>query len=89
MKMEKNKRARIQRNQKRKANYFLAKILHSNWHESSNVTIREHNFTGASYAVASVLIAFGAVLGRVGPYQLPVMAFVQIIGYTMNEYIVY
>jgi hypothetical protein len=35
--------------------------------------------------VASVLIAFGAVLGRVGPKELLVMGLVQIVGYTLNE----
>jgi len=39
--------------------------------------------------VASVLIAFGAVLGRVGPYQLLLMGMIQIITYTLNEVICY
>jgi hypothetical protein len=42
------------------------------------------NFTGGSYCVASVLIAFGAVLGRVGPLELLIMSLVQVFGYTLN-----
>lgn len=47
------------------------------------------NFTAASYSVAAVLISFGAVLGRVGPLELLIMALFQIVGYTLNEVIVY
>lgn len=47
------------------------------------------NFTAASYSVASVLIAFGAVIGRVGPLQILVMALFHIVGYTLNEQICY
>jgi ammonium transporter Rh len=35
------------------------------------------------------LIAFGAVLGRVGPLELLIMAIVQVIGYSLNEQIIY
>jgi ammonium transporter Rh len=42
-----------------------------------------------SFAVASCLIAFGAVIGRVGPYQLFIMSLIQVFGYSLNEEIVY
>lgn len=43
----------------------------------------------ASYSVASVLISFGAVLGRVGPLELLIMGLVEIVAYTLNEVLVY
>lgn len=39
--------------------------------------------------MASILIAFGAVLGKVGPLELLVMSLFGIIGYTLNETIIY
>jgi len=36
-----------------------------------------------------MLIAFGAVLGKVGPFELLVMSLFGIVGYTLNEDIVY
>ncbi len=39
--------------------------------------------------MASILIAFGTVLGRVGPLELLIMSIVQVIGYTLNEIIIY
>jgi ammonium transporter Rh len=36
-----------------------------------------------------VLVAFGAVLGRVGPLELLVMSVVQVIGYTLDEIVIY
>ena len=39
--------------------------------------------------MASVLVAFGAVLGRVGPLELLIMSIIQVIGYTLNEIIVH
>lgn len=67
---------------------FWGRVLHGRW-DTFTVFIRENNFTAASYSVASILIAFGAVLGRVGPYQLLIMAMIQIITYSLNEVICY
>ena len=39
------------------------------------------------FAAAAVLISFGAVLGKVSPLQLVVMAIVEVIFYTANEYV--
>jgi ammonium transporter Rh len=38
--------------------------------------------------VASVLIAFGAIIGRVGPRELLIVAVIQIFGYAFNEVLV-
>lgn len=53
------------------------------------IHLEEKSFTAASYSVASVLIAFGGILGRVGPLEMLIMGLVQIVGYTLNEAIVY
>ena len=44
---------------------FWERVFHGEW--GSKIEVLEQSFTGASYSVASILIAFGAVLGRVGP----------------------
>jgi ammonium transporter Rh len=66
---------------------FWQKVFHGYWNEK--IEIVEKNFTAASYSVAAVLISFGAVLGRVGPLELLIMGLVEIVGYTLNEAIVY
>lgn len=62
---------------------FWERVLSGDWTQGL-VIFREQNFTAASYSVASILIAFGAVLGRVGPYQLLVMGMVQVCAYALN-----
>ena len=42
-----------------------------------------------SYAVASVLVTFGGVIGRVGPRDILLIAIFHIIGYSLNERIVF
>ncbi len=69
-------------------NSFWSKVMLNKWDETT-VYLKEDSFTAASYSVTSILIAFGAVLGRVGVYQLLVMAMIQIIFYTLNEVICY
>eukprot|EP00919_Chromeraceae_sp_WS-2016_P037891 GHVR01090484.1.p1 GENE.GHVR01090484.1~~GHVR01090484.1.p1 ORF type:complete len:233 (+),score=5.35 GHVR01090484.1:31-729(+) len=66
---------------------FWHRVFNGHW--ENKIMLQEQNLTGASYSVASVLIAFGAVLGRVGPLELLIMGFVQIIGYSFNEALVY
>jgi ammonium transporter Rh len=66
---------------------FWHKVFEGHW--GDKIYLVEKTFTASSYSVASVLIAFGAVLGRVGPLELLIMALVQIIGYVLNEQIVY
>jgi ammonium transporter Rh len=66
---------------------FWHHVFEGHW--GDKIFVVEKTFTAASYSVASVLIAFGAVLGRVGPLELLIMALVQIVGYTLNEVIVY
>jgi len=39
------------------------------------------------YGAATVLISFGAVLGRVGPFKLAIITFLEAFFYTLNRYI--
>lgn len=41
----------------------------------------------SDFAAAAVLISFGAVLGKTSPLQLILMAFLEIIFFSVNEYI--
>ena len=40
----------------------------------------------ADVAAAAVLITFGALLGKTSPLQMIVVAFIEIIAFTLNEY---
>lgn len=66
---------------------FWLKVFHGHWEEK--IYVEEKEFTAASYSVAAILIAFGGVLGKVGPLELIVMALIGIVGYTLNEKLVY
>jgi len=41
-----------------------------------------------SYSVAAVLVAFGGLIGRVGPKDILIIGVIHMIGYTLNEQIV-
>lgn len=59
------------------------------WDDDYRVLLKEQTFTAASYSVASILIAYGAVLGKVGPMEMLLMGIFGVIGYTINEDLVY
>ena len=42
-----------------------------------------------SYSVASVLISFGGLIGRIGPKDILIIGTIHMIGYTLNEALVY
>jgi|JI10StandDraft_1071094.scaffolds.fasta_scaffold883555_1 ammonium transporter Rh len=67
---------------------FWHKVFHGGF---SNTVIEIDIITliTCSYAVASMLITFGGVMGRVGPKDLLIIGTIHIIGYTLNERIVY
>jgi len=54
------------------------------WDSNKYIYINEKTFITAAYCVASILVAFGAVLGRVGPFELLIMTVIQVIGYSLN-----
>ena len=56
--------------------------LPGKWFPSIPVSLS--NFIGGDYTVATVLISFGAVLGRISPTQLVLMAFWEVIVSTGN-----
>lgn len=62
---------------------FWHTVFHSNGY-TFDIVINEKNFTAASYCVASMLIGFGAVIGKVGPLELLVMIIFGVFGYTLN-----
>lgn len=70
---------------------FWERVFHQDnetyW--GSHILINERTLTASSYCVASILIAFGAVLGRLKAFELLLMVVIQTIGYTLNEAIVY
>ena len=68
---------------------FWEKVWHGGWHTNVAVPIDITTLIGCSYAVGSVLIAFGGVIGRCGPKDLLIVMTFHIIGYTLNERIVY
>ena len=41
----------------------------------------------ADFAAAAVLITFGAVLGKTSPLQLVIISFIEIVFFSVNEYI--
>ena len=41
----------------------------------------------ADFAAAAVLITFGALLGKTSPLQMIVVAFLEIIVFTLNEHV--
>ena len=41
----------------------------------------------ADFAAATILISFGAVLGKTGPLQLLIMAFIEVVLAQVNEHI--
>lgn len=47
------------------------------------------NMINAEFSAATILISFGAVLGKVSPIQLMIMAFFEVVFYEVNEMIVF
>jgi ammonium transporter Rh len=66
---------------------FWEKVLFSNFHEFL-INLDIEFLIRCSYGVASVLIAFGGIIGRVGPKDLLIIGTVHIIGYALNEELV-
>lgn len=54
---------------------------------SGNWTVGVMEMLTADFAAATILISFGAVLGKTGPLQLLIMAFIEIVLAQVNEHI--
>lgn len=52
--------------------------------QGTTITLNIKMFILASYCVASVLIGFGAFIGRTGPKELLIIAVLHTIGYSFN-----
>ena len=59
-------------------------MFHGTFGEKVDIDIDIVFLITCSYAVASVLITFGGVMGRVGPKDLLIIGTFHIIGYTLN-----
>ncbi|XP_071959671.1 ammonium transporter Rh type B-B-like isoform X2 [Antedon mediterranea] len=57
------------------------------WQEDGTFHVGAEQMLTADFAAAAVLISFGAVLGKVSPLQLIIMAFLEIIILTVNLYL--
>lgn len=62
---------------------FWIRVFHGDWSQTK-IFVEQKNWITASYSVASILIAFGGVLGKVGPFELLIMSIFGIVGYTLN-----
>ncbi|XP_048185589.1 ammonium transporter Rh type C isoform X1 [Perognathus longimembris pacificus] len=65
-------------------------LLMQGWFHSfkdGHILVGVENLINADFCVASVCVAFGAVLGKVSPIQLLLMTFVQVTLFSVNEFI--
>ena len=65
-------------------NAFWKRIFNGFSNEGEYIFINQNLITMSSYCVASVLIAFGGIIGRVGPKQLLIVAIIQTFIYSLN-----
>ena len=63
---------------------FWTCVVHREWHV---IDVTVETLVLANFCVASVLIAFGGVLGKMSPFQLMAMALCQAFLYALNEVI--
>ncbi|OWF53145.1 ammonium transporter Rh type A-like [Mizuhopecten yessoensis] len=62
-------------------------VIHQLLHGEAKFTIGIGDLLGADFAAATVLISFGAVLGKTSPLQLIVMGLIEVVLSQINEYI--
>nr|XP_009857884.1 rh type A glycoprotein isoform X1 [Ciona intestinalis] len=56
--------------------------------KDGKINISLESFLNADFACGAVLISFGAVLGVLGPIQLIVMAVLEVVFYSVNEFVI-
>lgn len=65
-----------------------AAIVRGVWHARKGwIVVDVLSLVGAEFAAASVLISFGAVLGKTSPLQLVVMAAIEVVLFACNEHL--
>ena len=62
---------------------FWNKLLYNEWGQKT-MTFDIVTLITCSYCVGSMLITFGAVIGRVGPKDLIIIGIFHVLGYTLN-----
>ena len=62
---------------------FFYCVLTDNW--TYKIAIHIDSFISGDFAAASVLICFGALLGKVSFNQMTIIALIQLVFYTLNE----
>ncbi|XP_064471208.1 ammonium transporter Rh type A-like [Ornithodoros turicata] len=66
----------------------FAVLMRGVWHaENGTIQLSISSITGAEFAAASVLISFGAVLGKTSAVQLLVMAIIETVIFCCNEHL--
>ncbi|XP_062406204.1 ammonium transporter Rh type A [Sardina pilchardus] len=64
-------------------------LLQNAWHmDNGKIKVGIVNMINADFSTATVLISFGAVLGKTSPVQLLLMTFLEITTFAINEHIV-
>ncbi|XP_053140131.1 ammonium transporter Rh type A isoform X2 [Hemicordylus capensis] len=65
-------------------------LLQGFWHmDSNNIHVNTESMISADFSTATVLISFGAVLGRTSPVQMLIMTILEITLFAVNEHIVF
>lgn len=67
--------------------YIVRGVIHHIAHGHRRFPIFIGEMLSADFAAATVLISFGAVLGKTSPLQLLIMAFIEVVLAQINEYI--
>lgn len=55
--------------------------------QDNPIPLSLQSLLGADFAIAAVLISYGAVLGKVSPLQLTIMTMIELVIYNVNEWI--
>ncbi|XP_060063556.1 ammonium transporter Rh type A-like [Ylistrum balloti] len=62
-------------------------VIHQLLHDEHKFTVGVGDMLSADFAAATVLISFGAVLGKTSPLQLIIMGLIEVVLCQINEYI--
>jgi hypothetical protein len=60
-------------------------LLHLNEGHMHQLSISFLELIDGNFAAATVLISFGAVIGKIGPFQIAIMSFLEVIFYALNK----
>lgn len=62
-------------------------LIRGSFHAQSRIHVTLETIMNADFAAGAVLISFGAVLGVLSPFQLLIMALLEVVVYGVNEYV--